>query len=178
VQRLRPAHGTGQLTAMYPAPHDHTQWPDHVERVTRTIALAHRLAPAPATVADLSCGDAVIARSYPDAELVLGDLAPGYPVSGPIEDTIRSIRRVELFVCCETIEHLDDPAAVLAAVRGKAQKLVLSTPLAEWNSANVEHYWAWDADAVRGLLEESGWFPVLHDDVLHRLAAYQIWGCV
>ena len=43
---------------------------------------------APRTVADLSCGNGAVALALvPDP--VLGDLARGYPVYGPIEETIQ-----------------------------------------------------------------------------------------
>lgn len=174
--RLRPAYAPGDLAALYPVPHDHTRWPDHLARVDTTIELARELG-VPDMVADLSCGDAAIGRALAPGTLILGDFAPGYAITGMIEDTIVHLRHVGMFICSETVEHLDDPDAVLAQIRDRADSLVLSTPLKEYSPVNPEHYWGWDHDGVREMLEFAGWEPVLQRDVLHPLAAFQIWGC-
>ena len=177
--RLRPAYSDEELRAIYPLPHDHTRWPDHLVRVEETIELARQLCPLADSVADLSCGDAAIARAVATSKtaLILGDLAPGYQLQGPIEETIHGIGQVDLFICSETVEHLDDPDNVLANIRRHAAKLVLSTPLAETAPINPEHYWGWDEEGVRDMLKGAGWEPVLHWNVLHPLAHYQLWGC-
>ncbi len=174
--RLRPAWSPDQLTALYRTPHDHTRWPDHLIRVDRTIDLAQRLG-VPAMVADLSCGDAAIGRALAPQQLILGDFAPGYEITGMIEDTIETIPHVGLFICSETVEHLDDPDAVLAKIREKADALVLSTPLAEETGANPEHYWGWDAAGVGDMLETAGWTAILQENVLTPWANFQLWGC-
>ncbi len=94
-----------------------------------------------------------------------------------IEQTIHSIGQVDLFICSETVEHLDNPDQALADIREHAQMLVLSTPLAEFHAGNPQHYWGWDHDGVREMLEGAGWKPELQRDVLHPLAQFQIWGC-
>src|SRR5213076_938668 len=137
--RLRPAYSEAELAELYPVPHDHTRWPDHLLRVAETIKLARELVPEPLVVADLSCGDAAIARAL-DAEItILGDLAPGYEITGPIERTILPVPSADLFICSETVEHLDDPDTVLKHIRKRCRALVLSTPLAEFTPVNPEH---------------------------------------
>lgn len=190
--RLRAAHGEQALAMLYEAPHDHTRWPDHVERVAATIELGRDLVARhgqPRVIADLSCGDATIARTLAAeaaaaggaARVILGDLAPGYEITGPIEQTLREITQAGLFVCTETIEHLDDPDAVLAMIREHAVTLLLSTPLAEFWAGNVEHYWGWDDSDVRAMLERAGWTPELYRGLRCEAGggtwAYQIWGC-
>lgn len=179
--RLRPAMTAAELAAVYAVPHDHTRFPDHLPRVDCTISLARALcratAAAPSAVADLSCGDAAIARALDPVAPILGDLAPGYPLTGPIEETITTIGHVELFVLSETLEHLDNPDKVLAQVREHARLLIMSTPLAEFASTNPEHYWAWDQDGVREMLTRARWIPVVSGTVVTPGAAFQIWGC-
>lgn len=180
ITRLRPAHSPEVLAAMYAVPHDHTRWADHMSRVAQTIAWARELLPAPASVADLSCGDAAIplALAACHGRVVLGDLAPGYEVTGPIEETVEDLDPgVDLFVCCETLEHLDHPGAVLAQIRGKARHLLLSTPLAEPDAGNPEHYWSWDDAGIATLLRAAGWEWIFYRTIDHPLATYQVWGC-
>lgn len=165
IRRLRPAPTADQLAAMYPVPHDHRLYGrGHHERVEATIALAKVGLDwpfLPMTIADLSCGNGAIveALAREGDPTYLGDLAAGHLLHGPIEQTITLIPNVDVFVCSETIEHVDDPATVLAAARWKANQLVLSTPLECWEDSNDEHLWAWDIDGVEGFLVAAGWTP-------------------
>ena len=182
--RLRPAWSPEQLAQIYAVPHKHDFWPDHRLRVAETINLAREMG-VPDTVADLSCGDAVIGRALAPSRLILGDFAPGYELTGPLEQTLDQIPHVGMFICSETVEHLDDPDAVLARVREKADSLVLSTPLCETTDRNPEHYWGWDTDGVEAMLRAVSWTPVLQRNVIYMpdpgenwmAAFYQIWGC-
>lgn len=185
ITRLRPAYSAAELAELYAVPHSHGRWPDHRLRVAQTIELARDMG-VPATVADLSCGDAAIGRALAPQRLILGDIAPGYEIRGPLEQTIHEIPHVGMLICSEIIEHLDDPAGVLAAAREKADMLVLSTPLGETTDRNPEHYWGWDDAGVRSLLLGSGWAPVDYREV-HYVpgagedwlpASYQLWGCL
>jgi hypothetical protein len=184
--RLRPAYSPAELAALYPVPHRHDGWPDHRARVGETARLGRELmnlSGHPSVIADLSCGDAVIPRDLigystePAKRVILGDLAPGYELHGPIEQTLDCLSGVGLFVCCETIEHLDDPDAVLRKIRSKAATLLVSTPLGEITPHNPEHYWGWDAAGVGTMLTAAGWAPLLYREVIYAPAAYQIWGC-
>lgn len=183
---------------MYAVPHDHSRWPDHVMRVKATIdlgkdMLAARLPrPQSVVIADLSCGDgtiaralsAYVARSLPDipARVILGDLAPGWEMHGPVESTIEELTHVDLIVCTETVEHLEDPDAVLRRMRAKAGLLILSTPDDETPGINREHLWTWDQDGVREMLAAAWWQPFMSRTVTWEDGngwkwAYQIWGC-
>lgn len=184
--RLRPAWSEAELREFCPVPHDHTHWADHIVRVQDTIALAHELAPHPQVIADLSCGDAAIPRALAGMtgdnpslgpSLILGDFAPGYEITGMIEQTVTQVTDADLWIFSETAEHLDDPDAMLKQIRKRAWNLVLSTPLSEFTPINPQHYWGWDHDGVREMLEGAGWKPVIQRDVLHPLAQFQIWGC-
>jgi 2-polyprenyl-3-methyl-5-hydroxy-6-metoxy-1,4-benzoquinol methylase len=182
--RLRPTPTPDELAQLYATPHDHQQFSDHVYRVDVTSVLAHHMMRYGGTVADLSCGNGLIARRLQashNAQLFLGDYAPGYQYTGAIEDTIQRIPRVDLFICSETIEHLDDPDAVLTAIRGKTEQLLLSTPDGEDNDENPEHIWGWDAEAVEKMLRAAGFTPDVHTTVDLRPAgcvySFQIWAC-
>ncbi len=171
VERLRPLPSPERLAELYAVPHDHRLYGrGHGERVEATIALAEGNLPEieRLSVADLSCGNGAIALALATNDDVhLGDVAalpaelPGTKYRGPIEETIHLIPDVDVgvFVCSETIEHLDDPGKVLALARSKADNLVLSTPLECWDDDNPEHLWAWDREGVEGLLKRTGWLP-------------------
>lgn len=157
-ERLRPAHSPDELARIYPKPHDHTRWNDHVARVATTITFARStMGPIHGDAADLSCGDgAVLAGLDVEGHRYCGDFAPGYPITGPVEQTIEQIPQVDLFVCCETLEHLDDPDAVLKAIRAKSRFMLLSTPVGAWRDTNPEHYWAWSEVGVDEMLKAAG----------------------
>lgn len=157
IRRLRPAHSPERLAEIYATPHDHRKWVDHHLRVDLTIALARWLARAGVrSAADLSCGNGAIIDALDAPNRYRGDFAPGYPIVGPLEETLHQIPTVDLYICSETLEHVDDPAAVLKLIRSKARSLVLSTPVEAWNDPNEEHYWAWDRAGVEELLAAAG----------------------
>lgn len=182
ITRLRPTYSPEQLAEMYAVPHEHARFEDHVHRVNMTLMAAHGLRQVHdvATVADLSCGDAAIANGIPAGRRYLGDFGQGYEFEGPIEQTIEQVPFVDLFVCCETIEHLDDPAAVLAAIRATAGALLLSTPVGNTDDPNPEHYWSWDRADVENLIREAGFQEILSYDEMDLrpsgfLYAFGIW---
>jgi hypothetical protein len=130
--------------------------------------------------ADLSCGNGAILSAIPAETRYFGDFAPGHEYCGPIEQTIDELPEVDLFVCSETIEHLDDPDAVLATIRSKAWSLVLSTPVDAWHDSNPEHYWAWSRTDVEEMLTAVGWRTSLYSEVDFRPLGmpycFGIWG--
>lgn len=183
-QRLRPTPTGEELAQMYAIPYRHDRWTDHKMRIDVTTALARNLIACGALVGDLSCGDAEVARrlrASHGARMVLGDMTPGYQFTGPIEDTIGDMPPVDMFICTETLEHLDDPDAVLAAIRLKATKLLVSTPDGETGTRNPEHVWGWDNEAVEKMLRSAGFVPDVFISLDMQIAggeyAFQIWGC-
>jgi hypothetical protein len=152
-------------------------------RVAFTALVAHGVDRDMTSGADLSCGDGTLLRSMRLPTSYFGDIAPGYEYQGPIEATIDQIPAVDLFICTETLEHLDDPDLVLKKVRAKAQWLVLSTPIDAWNDTNPEHYWAWSREAVEGMLAAAGFTVAVYAALDLRPAAadaycFGIWGCL
>jgi hypothetical protein len=180
-QRCRPAYTQDELLEIYQTPHDHTRWENHIVRVQATIDLGMAfLTPDDVTCADLSCGDAKVAKGLFNKEMCyLGDFAAGYEFQGPIEGTINLIPEVDVFFLCETLEHLDDPDMVLRLIRQKAKKLILSTPNLTQYDDNIEHYWAWDDECVRQMMVDAGWKPLhFKSSNFQPGYLYQIWGCI
>lgn len=181
-QRLRPAHSPAELQGLYRTPHDHRRWPDHHLRVDVTVQVARWMAgDGVGSAADLSCGNGAILDAVPAQWKYFGDLAPGHEFHGPIEKTLAELPHdVDLFVCSETLEHVDDPDAVLAGIRGRARQLVLSTPVDAWDDTNPEHYWAWSREDVENMLTGAGWRLHLYTAVDFRPMGlpycFGIWG--
>jgi hypothetical protein len=178
-KRLRPAYTEDKLQEIYPTPHNHTKHEDHVIRVESSIELLKQFATYN-SIADLSAGDATIINSL-DAEVkYIGDYAPNYDIVGKIDDTIKDIPNVDLFICSETLEHLDDPDTTLKAIREKTKYLFISTPNGEDNDHNPEHYWGWDNEDMKGMLINAGFDPVVYHLLELKQNHYydfQIWIC-
>jgi len=185
--QLRPFYTPEQRAALYSRTYDHTRWPDHVERVAYTIAVLDRLGAelqaeelgATLSVADLSCGNGAIVKgsSHPWGRRVLSDIAAGGP---PIQDAVAALKPVDVFVCSETLEHVEDPDALLAAIRGKARALLLTTPAGEADDSNPEHYWSWNVEDVADMLKRAGWDDRIVTTFTPRsvsLYTFQIWTC-
>lgn len=179
--RLRPAHDADVLARIYAKPHDHTKWLDHKVRVATTAQFTHSLTGRVDSGADLSCGDGTILSSLDVGTRYFGDFAPGYPLTGPVDETIEQIPNVDLFVSCETLEHLDDPDATLKLIRGKTKTLTLSTPVDAFQDTNLEHYWAWSREGVEAMLTDAGFTVVAYASIDFRPAGgeYQfgVWYC-
>jgi hypothetical protein len=156
-RQLRAFYTPGQLAQLYAAPYDHTIWPDHVERVARTTQALDELAGlmSAETVADLSCGDGaiVLGSKHPWRSRILSDYSR-YGIR--LEDAIGAVQ-TDVFVCSETLEHVEDPDAVLAAIRRRCFGLVLTTPHGEVDDSNPEHYWSWLAGDLDSMLAKAGW---------------------
>lgn len=185
IHRLRQKHNDSTLAEMYATPHDHRIYGlGHHVRVEMTIALAQSFIPPAArrSVGDYSCGNGVIAKRIAKDGVRLGDFAPGYPVQGPLEDTLDRLPPVDVYVCSETLEHLNDPAAVLLQIKNRGvERLLLSTPIDNWGDSNAEHYWAWDRAGVESLLSDACWLPRVHVAVDTRPFGdpycYGLWVC-
>lgn len=177
-RRIRPAYTDEELAQIYAVPHNADMWEEHQIRIEESIDFIRKNLPGPPlSVADLSCGNAAIARSYAQTSkyMYLGDYAPGYEFTGPVEQTIDQIPHVKLFILSETLEHLDDPDMVLAKIRGKADRLFLSTPYKEDHDNNPEHYWAWDMDGVEQMLSRAGWTWSACELLKLDYYTYQLW---
>lgn len=180
-KRLRPKYTDKQLAQIYSRPHKVLdEWVDHTLRLQATLRVAKQLIGSEdRSAADLSCGDGYVLHSLDIENKYFGDFAEGYEFVGPIEKTINEIPEVDIFVLCETLEHLDDPDAVLKLIRPKARKLIISTPIGESTDENIEHYWGWNKRAVKVMLKGAGWMPLHYDETVPPFGyRFQIWGCI
>lgn len=185
-QRLRPAWSAQELADLYGHPHDYRGWRDHRLRVPVTGQLAQWMLESYSiiTAADLSCGEGACLDmvALPRELKYYGDLTPGHQICGPVEKTIHEIPPNSLLVCGETIEHLDDPDAFLAAARPRCAALVVSTPVGSWDDTTPGHYWAWDREEVEAMLTTAGFTTDAYlemswpgnESLFHT---FGIWGC-
>lgn len=152
----------------YTDAYDHTQWSDHRDRVGRTIELARSLAPTSA--ADLAAGDGAVLSALSDSiPKVYGDVVARHGWRhGPIEDTVGGLSSVDLFICTEVLEHVTAPWAVLDGIRAKASRLLLTTPVENWDDPNPEHLWAWSQRDVSDLLDGSDWRVTFYNEWDYR----------
>lgn len=181
-QRVRPVHSAEELSQIYAKPHNHFSCIDHRVRVAMTMVVAQTVDAGATSGADLSCGDGTILRNLNLGERYFGDFAPGYPIHGPIEQTLDRIPEVDIYVCTETLEHLDDPDTVLKRLRSKTKALVISTPVDNWDDNNLEHYWAWSRQDVEDMLVSAGFRVVVFTGLDLRPAGgyycFGIWSCL
>lgn len=160
IKQLRPFWNEEQLAEIYAQPHNHLLWGHgHYLRIQFSIELGKWAAKnfGLNKLADLSCGNAAAAKGIGCKTTILGDFAPGYDYTGPIEQTIEQIPNVDIFVNLETLEHLEQPGEVLKQIRQKSRYLLLSTPIEAWEDGTPEHYWAWDTEGVESLMRDAGW---------------------
>ena len=116
-----------------------------------TIAFASHFGEVNAA-ADLSAGDATIINSIAAKNRYIGDFAPGYQFQGSIDETIDLIPLVDLYICSETIEHLDDPESTLRKIRAKTKAIIVTTPDDENNSSNPPPYRDWETLDLQSIL--------------------------
>lgn len=191
----------------YPGGYQHTRWSDHVERIAATSSFAapwldyYNIT----SLADPSAGDGALARALIATaprihQAYVGDLNPGpelaqgwssvtpyvwvnlepTPLDRSLDqlDLSRENVPVDLLVCSETLEHLDDPDAFLLRAKRSARSILITTPENETATDNLEHYWGWDSEAVSAMLHEAGWRTVDHT-IFQPLTAdtyrFQMW---
>jgi SAM-dependent methyltransferase len=117
------------------------------------------------TVTDLGCGDGSLLAMLPGAR------AWGYELgAGDVEHARRrglDVRQADildgrleygdLLIASEVLEHLEDPAAFLAALP-LDRVLIASSPSCETGTwFNPIHSWAFDLGGYRELMESGGW---------------------
>lgn len=158
----------------------HLEQPGHRERLLLAASWVmrmfheHRIR----SVIDLGAGDGGLLSLLPPE--LLGPRAWGYDLQPTnVEAARRRGVRVELCdvvatepewadvaVATEMLEHLVDPAALLARIREHCRFLVASSP---WDETGAHHYefhlWAWDALGYRELVERAGFEVLRHEPV-------------
>lgn len=179
--RTRPAYSPAELEEVYSSPWAMDEaWLDHVARRDATLSVMNNNSRPVMYAADLSCGDSYFADHFQvGVRWYLGDYAEGYQFQGPIEETIDRVPHVDLFLLCETLEHLDDPELVLRKIRAKTHTLVLSTPKMTCFDENPQHYWAWDDEAVLEMLLAAGFSPAEYKETRPDIGyVFQVWRCI
>lgn len=188
MKKLRPFYPADKLHELYGHAYQPDQWIEHKLRLDATIDIAVRLATMQQlhTVADLSCGDRTVVNALHDRIgmecVATNDITTGVPIDVALNEWWNAgpdtLPVVDLFICTETIEHLEAPWTVLEKIAAKTKWLLLSTPLDEKEDENNwEHYWSFTSTDVAELLRQSR-FNMLHCDVLmndHWVYRYQVW---
>jgi hypothetical protein len=184
IKQLRGFHSPEYLSQMYAKPHNHFIFGrGHHIRVELTKVLYKEMCGRvnAKTGADLSCGNAEIIKSFPLDTTHLGDFAEGYHFKGPLHQTLEEIPQVDIYVCSETLEHVEKPLETLTQIRGRSKSLVLTTPIENWNDTLDEHYWSWDREGVEELIIKAGWkivnFVVFDSTVFGEPYKYGMWCC-
>jgi SAM-dependent methyltransferase len=187
-KQLRPFYTDAELASVYDHPYDHTRWADHIQRVTRTIEVGTRLVDTfdVKVLADLSAGDGAIidgiTKMRPGRFVYTGDFVPRFPIQGKIEHTIKFFtdQQVDLFICSETLEHVEDPDALLREIRRTSKTLLLTTPCwirTDADDDNPEHYWQWDRDDLSAMIVDAGFKDQWVEIMPTFWYTYQIWIC-
>lgn len=184
IKQLRPFHTPEYLSEMYAQPHNHHIFGrGHHIRVELTKVMALELANkvSAKSGADLSCGNGDILRSLPLNNHHYGDFAPGYTYKGPLHETLKQIPNVDIYVCSETLEHVENPGKTLKDIKSKSRSLVLTTPVDKWDDSLAEHYWAWDREGIEELLTDAKWkvvtFVMFDSTVFGEPYKYGMWCC-
>lgn len=184
IKQLRPFHSSEELHKLYAQPHNHHIFGrGHYIRVELTKVLYREMCGrVNAKIgADLSCGNADIIKSFPLETELLGDFAKGYRFVGPLHQTLKEIPKVDIYVCSETLEHVEKPLETLIQIRGCSKSLVLTTPIENWEDKLDEHYWSWDREGVEELILEAGWeivnFVIFDSTVFGEVYKYGMWCC-
>lgn len=195
MKQIRPFYTEEELETFYKKGVYRPDGFVHNTRVWHTIgileAMMENIVPRIRTVADLSCGDGTILGNYfvgkpyttinrvfvsdynaenaIEAERriknVTNELVDVTSFKGKIEHILTIIPETDLLLCTETLEHLEDPKAMLRLAAGKFKYIVLSTPLDEKGDANPGHYWSWNHEDIKNILEETGWTPMIYSSL-------------
>jgi hypothetical protein len=135
------------------------------------------------SIADMSCGDAKIPRAlaeFSEVEPLLGDYAEGYPYRGTLQETLPQIPVVDLYVCTNTLEHLNEPDEDLRLIREHCANLLLAVPIDEWDAAG-QHLWAWSKEGVEDMIAAAGFARSAYCEVdmtpLWEHLKFGIWAC-
>jgi hypothetical protein len=180
IRRLRPAYHPAKFQKLYHKRYDHTRWPAHIERIEYSIrVVSESITDDDRVAADLSCGDGALLAGLPVPQKIYGDFTSGWQYCGPIEQTVHQIPPVDLFICSETLEHIDAPLDLLTQIRLKTKRLFVSTPLDERDTSNPEHYWGWDRDGIQSLMDQAGFTPIWYREFHPNYPPYifQMWFC-
>jgi 2-polyprenyl-3-methyl-5-hydroxy-6-metoxy-1,4-benzoquinol methylase len=169
----------------------YAMWPNHARMVQFYVTSFLPLIPADSRVLEIGPGhgllSAVLLRERPDVRYVGVDISPrsisysaaAFAAAGITEDRVSLVvadagessglvgdGRFGAAVCCEVLEHVDEPGSLLRAIRGQIE---VGAPAFVSTVANMEAedhvYLFHDADDIRALLGANG-FAVESDQPL------------
>jgi len=168
IERTRPYPAAGELAALYAVPNDADRWPEHQLRTDITVALGRSRFPERMLIIDPAAGAGRAALELAaGAAAITGDISPDARVDYPATTALDLLEHLyglgdrlsTVVLLGEILEHVEDPAALLAAAHRVANGLILSTPLDEPAGVNPEHVWRWDRAGILELLAGAGWEP-------------------
>ena len=155
----------------------HLEQPGHRERLLLAASMLLDIASPALTFSDLGCGDGGLLSLIQDtfggawgydfcpanatgwAER--GVTATSLDVFGADKDQVRI---GDVTAMTEVLEHLADPLAALAWVRGTSRWLTCSSPHNENDTSHApEHAWAWDTTGYADLITTAGWVIQRHE---------------
>lgn len=180
MRKLRRFYDEVTLRKIYAERYNSSQWHEHMRRVAFTRSIIQQLISEHGltTMADLSCGDTEVTRTLTGlTHRHLRDFTDyGEDILSLLSGVMNS---VDLFVCTETIEHLEAPWTVIERIREKAKWLVLSCPNDERSvgEGNWEHYWSFTQNDVLDILTQAGFTETKYHGLWEPGWAYdyQIW---
>lgn len=152
------------------------------ERIAATIALGKQLPRDEVqSIADLSAAGTSITPELGEhfgCNPILGDYGKNYgyapQYTGSYVDTLPLIDKVDLYVCSETLEHVEDPDDMLAMIRPRCRYMLLTTPVwEEPEQPSHGHLWTWRRDDVETMLSEAKFTPI----VFEELSLWGMWLC-
>jgi hypothetical protein len=177
MRKLRRFYTPAEIKELYGSSWTSGRWPEHTARIVQTRHIGRQLVVEHGlkTGADLSCGDGFIIGNLGLERIVTNDVTMGRS----IEETVTQLLDpVDLFVCTETIEHLEAPWTVIERIAEKTKWILLSTPLDEDPAIdNYEHYWSFTEQDVTQMLAAAGFGQLRcthlqNDDWTYT---YQVW---
>jgi hypothetical protein len=137
------------------------------------------------SIADMSAGDGRIPRSlaaYSGIEPLLGEYTDkyGYPYVGTLQETVPQLPVVDLYVCTNTVEHLNYPDTDLRLIRQHCRNLLLACPIDE-QDAEGQHLWYFTRRGVEDMFEAAGFqrsaYCELDESPLWEHFKFGIWAC-
>jgi Methyltransferase domain len=155
----------------------HLEQPGHRERLLLAASMLQDIASPALTFSDLGCGDGGLLSLVQDA---FGDAwgydfcpanAAGWTERGVTATSLDvfgadrdRVRLGDVTAMTEVLEHVADPPAVLAWVRGTSRWLACSSPQNEDDCQHApEHAWAWDMPGYADLITAAGWVILRHE---------------
>lgn len=135
--------------------------PDHEARRTRTLAALRRVDPG-ALVLDVGAGDVPYRAWFAERRLLALDVAPPADLLGASERLPLRDGTVDLIVCFQVLEHVEDPAATLGEffrVLRPGGQVLLTTHGTYPYHPHPRDLWRWTGEGLETLFRRAGFEP-------------------